>query len=196
MLSARTRALCLGAAAALACAPAAAASVDYGPISHMGMKKVGTPAGSLKLPLQLGLEANQSGIQSALKAASNPTSSSYGKYPSLSTLQSKYGASSSKRKGVVNAFKNQGVKATVDVTHLRVSATVTVKQAQKLFGTKWATYDDDGTDVALPVNTPKLPSGIKGNIDTLAGLRHSYGSGSSSVAVAAQAPFSGGTPTR
>ena len=196
MLSARTQALCLGAAAALACAPAAAASVDYGPISHSGMKKVGTPAGSLKLPLQLGLEANQSGIQSALKAASNPTSSSYGKYPSLSTLQSKYGASSSKRNGVVNAFKNQGIKATVDVTHLRVSATVTVKQAQKLFGTKWATYDDDGTNVALPVDTPKLPKGIKGNIDTLAGLRHSYGSGSSSGAVTAQAPFSGGTPTR
>jgi subtilase family serine protease len=193
VLGARPWTVCLGAVAALACAPAASASVDYGPISHKGMKKVGTPSGSLKLPLQLGLEANQSGIQKAVKAASNPTSSSYGTYPSLSQLQSKYGASSSKRKGVVNAFKGQGVKATVDVTHLRVSATVTVKQAQKLFGTKWATYDDDGTKVALPVNTPKLPSGIKGNIDTLAGLRHSYGSSSAS---AAQAPFSGGTPTR
>ena len=36
--------------------------------------------------LQLGLIANQSGLQKAVKAASNPSSSSYGKYPSLSTL--------------------------------------------------------------------------------------------------------------
>jgi subtilase family serine protease len=54
-------------------------------------------------------------IQDAAKAASDPESSSYGKYLSLSTLASKYGASSSKRKAVVNAFKKQSVKATVDV---------------------------------------------------------------------------------
>jgi kumamolisin len=78
------------------------------------------------------------------------------------------------------------------VTHLRVSATVTVRQAQKLFGTKWAVYEDDGEKVALPVDTPKPVTGIKGNVDTVAGLRHQYGSSSAS---AAQAP-AGGTPTR
>ena len=125
-----------------------------------------------KLTLQLGLVANQSGLQKAVKAASNPASSSYGKYPSLSTLASKYGASSSKRKGVVNAFKKQSVKATVDVTHLRVTATVSIGKAQKLFGTKWAVYKaKSGAHVALPVNTPKLPKGIKGNVDTVAGTR-------------------------
>ena len=63
----------------------------------------------MKLSLQLGLVANQSGISSAVKAASNPSSSSYGKYLSMSPLQSKYGASSSKRNGVINAFKKYGV---------------------------------------------------------------------------------------
>src|SRR6185436_2519207 len=159
MLSSRAWAVVLGAAAALACAPAAVASVDYGPISHSGMKKAGTPSGSLKLPLQLGLEANQSGIQKALKAASNPTSSSYGKYPSLSTLQSKYGASSSKRKDVVNAFKSNGITAHVDVTHLRASATISVGKAQKMFGTKWKVYKtSSGSKLAMPEDTPKLPS--------------------------------------
>src|SRR5215213_9602630 len=88
--------------AVLAGGPGAlASSVDYGPISHKGFKTVGAASTSLKLPLQIGFIANQSGIQSAIKSASNPSSSSYGKYPSLSTLQSKYGASSSKRKSVV-----------------------------------------------------------------------------------------------
>ena len=118
----------------------ASTTVDYGPISHRASRRVGAASTSLKLPLQLGLIANQSGLQSAVKAASNPASSSYGKYPSLSTLQSKYGASSSKRKAVVNAFKSNGITAKVDVTHLRVSATVSVGKAQKMFGTKWKVY--------------------------------------------------------
>ena len=184
------------AVAALAGAPAGASSVDYGPISHKGFKTVGAASTSLKLPLQIGFVANQSGLQSAVKSASNPASSSYGKYPSLSTLQSKYGASSSKRKAVVNAFKSSGITATVDVTHLRVSATVSVGKAQKMFGTKWKIYKTStGSKVALPVDTPKLPSGIKGNVDTVAGMRLQISGGSSSAARAA-AVADGGTPTR
>jgi subtilase family serine protease len=181
----------------LAGAPAAAASsVDYGPISHKGYKTVGAASTSLKLALQLGFVANQSGLQKAAKSASNPASSSYGKYASLSTLQSKYGASSSKRKGVVNAFKAQGITAKVDVTHLRASATVSVGKAQKLFGTKWKVYKTgSGSKVALPVNTPKLPSGIKGNVDTIAGMRQQLSGGSSSSAQASVV-VDGGTPTR
>ena len=160
------------------------------------MKTVGAASTSLKLPLQIGFVANQSGIQSAIKAASNPASSSYGKYPSLSTLQSKYGASSSKRKSVVNAFKSYGITAKVDVTHLRVSATVSVGKAQKMFGTKWKVYKtSSGSKVALPVDTPKLPKGIKGNVDTVAGMRLQISGGSSSAARAAVVA-DGGTPTR
>src|SRR4051794_29216463 len=96
----RTLAVAAGLLAVLAGAPSAmAASVDYGPISHKGDKTLGAASTSLKLSLQLGLIANQSGLQGAVKAASNPASSSYGKYLSLSTLASKYGASSAKRNG-------------------------------------------------------------------------------------------------
>jgi len=184
--------------AVLASTPAAmaASSVDYGPISPKGVKTVGAASTSLKLPLQLGFIANQSGLQGAVKSASNPASSSYGKYPSLSTLQSKYGASSSKRKGVVNAFKSNGITAKVDVTHLRASATVSVGKVQKMFGTKWKVYKtSSGSKVALPVDTPKLPSGIKGNVDTVAGMRVQLSGGSSSAARAAVVA-DGGTPTR
>jgi subtilase family serine protease len=183
--------------AVVGAAPAAAgASVDYGPISHKGLTSVGAASTSLKLPLQLGFVANQSGLQKAVKSGSNPASSSYGTYPSLSTLASKYGASSSKRKGVVNAFKSKGITAHVDVTHLRAGATVTVGKAQKMFGTKWKIYKTGtGSKVALPVNTPKLPSGIKGNVDTVAGMRLQV-SGSSSSAARAAVVADGGTPTR
>jgi hypothetical protein len=55
----------------------------------------------------------------------------------LSTFHSKYGASKSKRNDVTNAFAKENVNATVDVTHLRVAATVSIGRAQNLFGTKW-----------------------------------------------------------
>ena len=141
--------------------------------------------------------ANQSGIQSAIKAASNPASSSYGKYPSLSTLQSKYGASSSKRKSVVNAFKSYGITAKVDVTHLRVSATVSVGKAQKMFGTKWKVYKtSSGSKIGdAGRHAEAARSGIKGNVDTVAGVRLQISGGSSSAARAAVVA-DGGTPTR
>ena len=182
--------------AAGAAAPAVASTrVDYGPISHSGLKKLGAAPTGDKLTLQLGFIANQSGLQSAVKSASNPASSSYGKYPSLSTLASKYGASSSKRNAVVNAFKKQGVTAKVDVTHLRATATVSIGKAQTMFGTKWAVYvSSTGSHVALPVNTPKLPSGINGNVDTVAGMRLQLTSGVLEPRGALVSD--GGTPTR
>src|SRR3954447_1364049 len=151
----------------------ASASINYGPISHSGLKNAGPAPTGLKLTLQLGLIANQSGISNAVKAASNPASSSYGKYLSMSTLQSKYGASSSKRNGLINAFKKYGNTPKIDVTHLRAFVTQSIKNAEKMFGVKWNLYEtgQSGQYVALPVSTPKAPSGIKGNVDVIAGVR-------------------------
>lgn len=181
-----------------AAAPAtASASINYGSISHSGLKNLGAASTGTKLHLQLGLIANNSGVSSAVKAASNPSSSSYGKYLSMSTLQSKYGASSSVRNGVINAFKKYGVTAKIDVTHLRSYATISIGNAQKMFGVKWNLYatGQPNQAVALPVSTPKAPSGISGNVDNIAGMQEvlaKAGARSARVPRAAN----GGTPTR
>ena len=44
--------------ALLAAAPAQAASVDYGPISHQGLKSAGAASTGMRLSLQLGLVAD------------------------------------------------------------------------------------------------------------------------------------------
>jgi kumamolisin len=185
-------------------AVASSTSVDYGDISHKGLKDLGQASTGLKLVLELGLVYNAQGLANAVKAASNPASSSYGKYLSLSTLQSKYGATSSVRNAVVNAFKPYGVKATVDVTHTRASATISIGNAQKLFGTKWNLYatSEQGQNVALPVDTPKLGSGLNGNVNVISGLAlylQEQGSAGTAVTRALQAAgdtIDGGTPTR
>src|SRR3954453_18652081 len=197
-------------AAALACAvglvaasdsTASATTVDFGAITHQGVKNAGPAPTNLKLSLQLGLIANQQGIAAAAKSGSDPTSSSYGKYPALSTLGSTYGASSSRRNAVIGAFKPYGVTASADVTHLRVSATMSIVNAQKLFGTQWDLYPTGVKNQynALPVNTPKLGSGLGGNVDTVAGLVlqvTEQSGGSASVTKAApRAVVDGGEPT-
>ncbi|MGZ4229711.1 MAG: protease pro-enzyme activation domain-containing protein [Solirubrobacteraceae bacterium] len=202
-----TVALCAVAVLTAGAGSAAAKStkVDFGDISHKGLKNLGPASTGLKLSLEVGMIANQQGIANAVKAASNPSSSGYGKYLSLSTLQKKYGASSSRRNAVVGAFKSYGVKATVDVTHLRVSATVSINNAQKLFGTKWDLYatGQKNQGVALPVNTPKLVKGLGGNIDTVSGLRLNVTTHHAIAALpaprrpqATEAAVAGGTPTR
>jgi kumamolisin len=188
----RARVLLAAAGLWLLAAPAQA-DVDYGPISHKGLKSAGAASTSLKLHLQIGLKVNQGNIADAVKAAGNPSSSSYGEYPSLSTFQSRYGASKSKRNDVLNALAKENVDGTVDVTRLRVGATASIGKAQKLFGTKWKLYKTSSSNelVALPVNTPKLPEGMRGNVDTVAGLRLTVKAGRSSAV-----PVDGGTPTR
>ena len=54
-----------------------------------------------------------------MKAPLATAAASYGKYPSLSTLASKYGAKSSVRNAVAGVFKPYGNTATADVTRLR-----------------------------------------------------------------------------
>jgi subtilase family serine protease len=94
------------------------------------------------------------------------------------------------------------------VTHLRAWATVSIGKAQKMFGTKWAVYHTSTGNqlVALPVNSPKLPKGMKGNVDVVAGMRLIVNHASSSrhanpsqkpvASPAAAGPYDGGTPTR
>ena len=77
-----------------------------------------------------------------------------------------------------------------------------------MFGTKWAVYHTSSGNqlVALPVNTPKLPKGMKGNVDTVAGMRlivnHATSSRHASPPQRPVArprglgPYDGGTPTR
>ena len=151
--------------------------------------------------------ANQSGISSAVKSASNPTSSSYGKYLSISSLQSKYGASSSRRNAVTGAFKKYNAKATVDVFHLRVVTTITIGTAQKMFGTNWHVYAQqiDWRAVGAAGQHPEAPFRVerKRRHDRRPGHVISSGSsGAGDVPSATLMPmvqpaiYDGGTPTR
>ena len=52
--------------------------------------------------------------------------------------------------------------------------------------------------MALPVNTPKLPKGLKGNVDTIAGMRLTVKAGRDVASGPSRGAgaYDGGTPTR
>src|SRR3954451_4281592 len=82
-----------------------------------------------------------------------------------------------------------------------------------MFGVKWNLYSTGASNqyVALPVSKPKAPSGISGNVDTIAGVRLNVTQSGSARAAASvvrapraargfgghvRASLNGGTPTR
>jgi kumamolisin len=185
-------ALCVAGGMAVASPAAADAWVDYGPIAHKRLHRLGPAPPGLRLTLQLGLKADQSGIRNALKAAASPASETYGSYPSLPALTRRYGASSSVRQAVAGVFRRYGNTARVDATHLRTAVTISVATAQRMFGTPWAVYRTSvpGQFVVLPVKRPRLPEGLAGNVDIVAGLRVGL------TEIAVSPASSGGTPVR
>jgi kumamolisin len=182
----------LSLAGGLAVAPAAHAGVDYGPISHKRLRRVRPAPPGMRLELQMGLKADQSGIRQAVTRSASPASPTYGDYPSLRALADRYGASSSVRHAAAGVFRRRGATPTVDATHLRMTVKLSIATAQGMFGTPWALYRKRGSRhlVALPVDAPRLPRGLAGNVDIVAGLRRSVHRPRASAASA------GGTPTR
>jgi subtilase family serine protease len=190
-----------------AASDATQAQIDFGLPSAAGRKHLGAAPKSFPVTLQLGLVADQQGIANAARYGSDPSSPTYGQYPTLTELAQRWGAPAARRRAVLQALRAVGAHGTVDVTGLRVTARMTIGRMEQLFGRQWSLYTTSsaGTYVALPVGRPRAPKGLLGNVDTVAGLspfvvrRGSPTLGlteSTRPAASSTGPYAGGTPTR
>jgi subtilase family serine protease len=97
----------------------------------------------------------------------------------------------------------------VDATGLRVIAPMTIGRMERLFARRWSLYatSSAGVFVALPNGQPRIPKGLRGNVDVVAGaspllslLPQAPALSRVEVTPAAPAPvggpYAGGTPTR
>jgi subtilase family serine protease len=188
-----------------------AAKVDFGLPARAGLERVGVAPGRFPVTLQLGLVADQQRIASAARAASDPSSPTYGQYPTLAEFVSRYGAPAERRRAVLAALSAVGVRGAVDATGLRVTAPMTIGQMERLFAQQWALYatDSPGVFVALPDGSLRIPAGLRGNVDVVHGaspfLGLVLGPPQPSAVQLTQAPpapppiagpYAGGTPTR
>jgi kumamolisin len=147
------------------------AKVDFGLPSRAGLERVGAAPGGFPVTLQLGLAADQKSIASAARAASDPSSPTYGLYPTLAEFARRYGAPAARQRTVLAALRAVGVRGKVDATGLRVTAPMTIRQMERLFAKRWSLYatDSPGMFVALPDGRPRIPNGLRGNVDVVAG---------------------------
>jgi kumamolisin len=184
--------------------------IDFGLPSRTGLDRVGAAPGSFPVTLELGLLADQKGIASAARASSDPSSSTYGIYPTLSEFARRRGADSARQRAVIDTLSAVGIRGAVEATRLRVTAPTTIGRMEQLFARQWSLYatGSAGTFVALPDGQPRIPKGLRGNVDVVAGSspflslrprltqRSRVEVTSRSARMPIGGPYAGGTPTR
>jgi kumamolisin len=183
--------------------------VDFGLPSRVGLSRIGAAPASFPVTLQLGLIADEKRIAADVRAASDPSSPTYGHYPTLSEFARRRGAPVARRRAVLDALRTVGIRGAVDATGLRLTAPTTIGRMERLFARQWLLYGTGsaGTSVALPDGQPRIPKGLRGNVDVVAGsspflIRRPLLNQRSRVKVASGAsapiggPYAGGTPTR
>jgi subtilase family serine protease len=183
--------------------------VDFGLPSRAGLVRVGAAPASFPVTLELGLVADQKGIANAARVSSDPSSSAYGNYPTLSEFARRLGADPARRHAVVDALSAMGIRGTVDATGLRVTAPTTIGRMEKLFATQWSLYATRSarTFVALSDGRPRIPKGLRGNVDVVAGTspflirrprvtQRRVEVTSRSLPLPIGGPYAGGMPTR
>ena len=180
------------AALSLVAAPVAAAT-DYGPIFHDGLRRAGAAPADLQLTLTLGLAHDARGVRDAVRAPS-PSSDSYGAYPSLHALAAAYGAPLPARRAVARVFRRSGNTAKADVTHQRMTVTIAGDGTADLRHVVGALPHGGRRRARRAAGLPpRLPRGLAGNVDIVAGLRQVVLEPRASAAAASGSPIRTGT---
>ena len=114
---------------------------------------------------------NKAALAAAVKAVSDPRSSSYRHYLSPAQYRAQY-APDAKSEAAVRAFLAQyGLKVTsVPANRAYVEATGTVAQAQKAFGTTLKEYSSNGRTVRSTASPATVPAALAGTVSAVTGL--------------------------
>jgi kumamolisin len=141
-----------------------------------------------KIVVIFGLRRDDAGLAKAVRASSDPSSSSYGRFLSMADVAARFGASPSDRTKVLDVLADEGVRATVDASGGAVLAPMTPAQVHAVLGS-WpqASTTSDGWKVAGVEEQLEVPSSLRGTVTEVAGAR-------STVRAAASTPVPG-TPT-
>ena len=137
---------------------------------------VGSAPAGQELSIDLPLRGDRAGLARFAAAVSTPGSSDYGQYESVGELARRFGASASVRTHTLAYLRRVGASGvTIDVTGLFADATMPVALAERLFGTRLATFRSDGVraDTAgftAPLVSPTLPAGLIGDATGVVGL--------------------------
>jgi subtilase family serine protease len=114
---------------------------------------------------------DDSAAASFARAVSNPRSASYGKYLTPAQFRQRFAPTQAQVGAVQSWLRGQGftIVHTPQNNHY-VSAEGTIAQAQKAFGTSFATYKVRGQKVRSPSSALSIPSSLAGSVSGVLGL--------------------------
>jgi subtilase family serine protease len=178
------------------CAPA---SLAAGPRAHAS--KVGPAPASQRLQLVLPLRADLAGLRAFATAVGTLGSPQWGQYLSIPALARRFGASATVRGRVTRYLHSAGATdVKLDATGLFADATMSARQAARLFATPLAVFHSARQSrFVAPTRTARVPAGLRGVITGVVGLDTRQLASRSAVAgrspvPAGRGPAPAGTP--
>jgi subtilase family serine protease len=135
-------------------------------------KAVGTPRSTDTVEVNLFLAGRDSaGLAAAARAVSDPKSARYGHYLTPAQVRAQFAPTDAAVARVKAFLKQYGLHVTETAgNNAYVTATGTVSQVQKAFGTTLRTYSVSGHHLRAAASTPTVPASISGDVVAVAGL--------------------------
>lgn len=132
----------------------------------------GAPAPSARFSFNVALPLrNQAGAEALVRAVSNPSSPSYGKYLTPRQFNSRFAPTATQVARVKSFLSGQGIKVrSVAAGNRWVAASGTVAQVQKAFRTTLKTYSYRGHRLRAAAKTLSVPSSLKGLVAGFSGV--------------------------
>jgi subtilase family serine protease len=136
---------------------------------------VGAPTTRATVSIRVGLQMRHaSEAESLVQQLSNPANAQYGHYVSPASFRARFAPTNASVERVKSFLQSQGISVTgVAQGNQWVSASGTVAQLQKAFGTTLKTYSVDGKHLRAPASTVSVPSALKADVSTVSGLAQS-----------------------
>jgi len=155
----------------------AATSSDRMPVANAQPALGGTAASSAvpsteKIAVRVFLALrNQSGLEAAVKAVSDPSSADYAHYITPAQFGARYAPTAATISAISTFLTQQGLKVTaVPNNRQYVEAVGTAAQAEKAFATNLRTYRLQGKEVRAAATTPSLPRALASQVIGVSGL--------------------------
>jgi subtilase family serine protease len=191
-----TAVVVVGALVSGAGASAASRAVDGQPAwaSRSNLVRHADTKSSVRFAVVLGWN-DAAGVARLAAAVSDPNSASYGHYLTPAQFHARFAQSDSAVNAVTSWLRGEGLRVgAVPANHLYVSASGTVAQVERAFGTTLNVYRVGRHLLRAPASAPMVPASLSGIVSGVVGLANTRVRHASRVSAPPPAGFRAGRP--
>jgi len=155
------------------------------PAAVAGCTSSASAPDDLVLPVAVGLQRDEAGLQQWLQQAADPSSVDFLKPLTTAQVATQFGASPQDAATALKALQSKGFVGALDASGSILIGTMPANQAEAAFDVKIEQKVDNGVTYAYPSRAPKVPSDLSSVVADVAGLARTItGTGSSGAASA------------